>query len=59
MKNRFTTLIDLDENLVKRIKIYCVVHEITFKEFVNNAVIEKSRSLKIYDNGEKLMNKIT
>ena len=48
MKKKFISTIELDDTLLKRIKIYCIDKEITIKEFVTKAMIEKAISLKIY-----------
>ena len=49
MKKRLSTIIDLDDKLLKRIRVYCVNNEITYKEFVTKAMIEKAISLKIFN----------
>ena len=55
MKKKFISTIELDDTLLKRIKIYCIDKEITIKEFVTKAMIDKAISLKIYT--EKLNKK--
>lgn len=49
MKNKLSSRIDIDEKLLKNIKMYCIDYDISLKDFVTKAVIEKAISLKIYN----------
>lgn len=60
MKNKYSVSIDVNNDILKKIKIYCINNEISFKEFVTSAILEKAIQVNVIKNTdsiEKLLKK--
>lgn len=56
MKNKYSVSIDVNNDLLKKIKIYCINNEISFKEFVTTAILEKATQVNIIKNPKSIEN---
>lgn len=47
MKKALTISVDVNEETMKKIKIYCIKKDISFKDFATKAILEKATKLNI------------